>query len=329
MGDFNVIFTCRNSEKIIEASLTSLIEQSIKPKHIIVVDDGSTDSTSLVVQKFEGKVHLISQENQGAAVARQVGTEASTSDYIAYLDADDWWPEDRNARCREIITNENVDCLFADLQRSMPGDAPGKYLPRNITYYPWAKEYIKRCAVNSGVENFYKLEASNGLLFMLRGFPMYPSTLLVRRSVIDAVGGWDSRFRRCQDFDIILRIARRYPLHYLDEVTAIIGIHDVNKLVYQYVVMQTEGDIKVLLAHFESEPVGSVYRRQVAETLARKYCSLGHHHRNACKFKLSKQSYLKALLWPGCKIKSIIHFCLCSIHCVCNSSPKRKGFESA
>ena len=43
MGNYNVILTCRNSEKIIEPTLTSIIEQSIKPKYIIVIDDGSTD----------------------------------------------------------------------------------------------------------------------------------------------------------------------------------------------------------------------------------------------------------------------------------------------
>jgi glycosyltransferase involved in cell wall biosynthesis len=45
MGNFDVLFTCRNSEKIIEPSLTSLMEQSIKPKYIIIIDDGSSDNT--------------------------------------------------------------------------------------------------------------------------------------------------------------------------------------------------------------------------------------------------------------------------------------------
>ena len=53
MGNYNVILTCRNSEKIIEPTLTSIIEQSIKPKYIIVIDDGSTDSTPNILKHIQ------------------------------------------------------------------------------------------------------------------------------------------------------------------------------------------------------------------------------------------------------------------------------------
>ena len=53
MGNYNVILTCRNSEKIIEPSLTSIIEQSIKPKYIIVIDDGYTDSTPNILKQIQ------------------------------------------------------------------------------------------------------------------------------------------------------------------------------------------------------------------------------------------------------------------------------------
>jgi glycosyltransferase involved in cell wall biosynthesis len=60
MGNYNVILTCRNSEKIIEPSLTSIIEQSIKPKYIIIVDDGSSDSTPNILKHIQ-KGKTISQ----------------------------------------------------------------------------------------------------------------------------------------------------------------------------------------------------------------------------------------------------------------------------
>ena len=53
MGNYNVILTCRNSEKIIEPTLTSIIEQSNKPKYIIVIDDGSTDSTPNILKQIQ------------------------------------------------------------------------------------------------------------------------------------------------------------------------------------------------------------------------------------------------------------------------------------
>lgn len=75
MGSFNVIFTCRNSEKIIEPTLTSVIEQSIKPKYIIVVDDGSTDNTPNIlkqIQKRNNNIHIITNPDMGYNIARVV-----------------------------------------------------------------------------------------------------------------------------------------------------------------------------------------------------------------------------------------------------------------
>ena len=73
MGNYNVILTCRNSEKIIEPSLTSIIEQSIKPKYIIVVDDGSTDSTPNILK------HIQKRNNNKSSVIIDIFAPSSKS----------------------------------------------------------------------------------------------------------------------------------------------------------------------------------------------------------------------------------------------------------
>lgn len=128
------------------------------------------------------------------------------------------------------------------------------------------------------VQNLYTLEPADRLSLLLRGYPVYPSTMLVKCHVVEVVGGWNARIRRTEDFDIGLRIARHFPLHYLDEVQAILGLHEVNESAYPYVVMQTEHDIKVLVAHLQAEPFGSEYHGQVEKALGSKYYSLGHAH---------------------------------------------------
>jgi len=299
-----------NAEKTVETAILSALSQSEPPEEVIVVDDGSTDGTATVVEKLGDRVRLIHQKNQGSAVARQTGTVASTADYIAYLDSDDWWPENKIARCREIIAKEDVDFMLADLDRARPGDGPEAYWGRNSSFFPWARGYFAGQAVSSGVENLYRLEPEIGLSLLLHSFPVFPSTVLVKRSVIEAVGGWDARFRRCQDFDIGLRIARRFPLHYLDEVQAILGLHKGNDDAHAYIVKQTEGDIRVLSAHIEAESVDSSYHRQVAEALGRKYCGLGYSLRKAGQYKLARQSYAKALGSPGHRMHALIRWIL-------------------
>jgi len=305
-----VVIPAYNAEETVETAILSALCQVDPPEETIVVDDGSTDNTVTVVNKFSDRVRLISQGNQGSAVARQTGTAAANSDYIAYLDSDDWWPEGKITRCREIIAKEDINFMLMDLQRARPGDAPEAYLEKNNSFFPWVKEYFTGRASKSGINNLFKLEPEIGLSLLLHGFPVFPSTVLVKRSVVGAVGGWDARFRRCQDFDIGLRIARRFPLHYLDEVQAIIGLHGGNDDAYAYIVKQTEGDIRVLKAHLEAEQTGSPYYRQVSEALGHKYCGLGYLHRKAGKYKLARQSYAQALRWPGHRMHALIRWIL-------------------
>lgn len=300
-----VVIPAFNAEKTIEASITSALEQTEPPEEIIVVDDGSQDATYSVVNKFGNRVRMIRQKHKGSAIARQTGTLSASAEFIAYLDADDWWIEQKNARYREILNQEHVDFLFSDFRRARPGNDPEDYLPRNISFYPWVWDYFKGRALAVDGSKAYKLESELATRLLLRGFPIYPSTMLVRRTAAESVGGWDGRFRRSQDFDFSLRIVRNYSLHYLDEVLAIVGLHPGNDDAYAYVVKQTDGDIKVLEAHLETAPGGSPYSLERARALGHRYCSLGYTHRKAGHPKLARQSYAKALKYPGRRLHAL------------------------
>lgn len=305
-----VVIPAYNAGQTVARAIQSVLGQLEPCDEIIVVDDGSGDDTVPVVSSFVGPIRLISQPNQGAAVARQTGTATTTADYIAYLDADDWWPEGSLANCREAIERGGIDFLLADLQRARPGDGPDAYLPRNRSFFPWLDKYLSGCQADSGMDKLYKLPPDRGLSLLLHGYPVFPSTMLVRREVLETVGGWDARFRRCQDFDLGLRIARYFPLHYLDEVQAILGLHDGNDNARDYCLKQTQGDIRVLLAHLEENRDDATYRRQVAEALGRKYCGLGYSHRVSGEGRLARENYLKSFQWPGKRTHALIRWCL-------------------
>jgi glycosyltransferase involved in cell wall biosynthesis len=75
MGTYNVIVTCRNSEKSIESTLNSLINQSIKPEYIIVVDDGSSDNTNNILKDIQSKyenLYIITNPDLGYNIGRVV-----------------------------------------------------------------------------------------------------------------------------------------------------------------------------------------------------------------------------------------------------------------
>jgi glycosyltransferase involved in cell wall biosynthesis len=91
MITFSVIIPCHNAEKFIEQCLNSVFNQTYSPYEIIVIDDGSTDGSRLLLTSYGERINLISQENLGAGAARNAGMRISTGSYLAFLDADDIW----------------------------------------------------------------------------------------------------------------------------------------------------------------------------------------------------------------------------------------------
>ena len=88
----SVIMPVFNGKKFIEEALQSIENQGRTDFEVIVVDDGSTDSTVKIVKTWPRPIQYIYQSNQGPAYARNVGIEAAKGDFIAFLDADDTWP---------------------------------------------------------------------------------------------------------------------------------------------------------------------------------------------------------------------------------------------
>lgn len=94
--DISVVIPLYNKEAEVERALTSVVEQSLAVGEIIVVNDGSTDNSEAVVQEFikrypESNIRVINQENSGVSAARNRGISEAKGEYVALLDADDWW----------------------------------------------------------------------------------------------------------------------------------------------------------------------------------------------------------------------------------------------
>src|SRR5215510_10493580 len=80
-----------NSARTLARALSSILNQTVPVNEIIVVDDGSTDDTGAIVTRDFPQVRYVRQENRGAAAARNFGVETASSDFVAFLDADDEW----------------------------------------------------------------------------------------------------------------------------------------------------------------------------------------------------------------------------------------------
>lgn len=90
----SVILPMHNRQEYISASLTSVLEQTLKEVEIVCIDDGSTDCTVHIVKEFIGKhsnIKLIEQEHKGVGVARNIGIAQALGEFIFFMDSDDFF----------------------------------------------------------------------------------------------------------------------------------------------------------------------------------------------------------------------------------------------
>jgi glycosyltransferase involved in cell wall biosynthesis len=91
----SVILPIYNSEKYLREAIDSVFQQEYTPIEIIVIDDGSTDGSSHIIQECAGKIQYYYQENQGPAAARNLGLQKASGDFVTFIDGDDIWPDDK------------------------------------------------------------------------------------------------------------------------------------------------------------------------------------------------------------------------------------------
>src|SRR3982751_6965527 len=97
-GTVSVIIPVYNGERFIRRAVDSILKQTFPVTQIIVVDDGSKDITCEIVEtEYRGQVTLLRQQNGGPAKARNAGLRIATGEFIAFLDADDWWEPEKIA----------------------------------------------------------------------------------------------------------------------------------------------------------------------------------------------------------------------------------------
>ena len=188
----SVVIPAFNAERHIGRAVRSVLAQTRAADEIIVVDDGSTDGTAEAVRSFGETVRLIQQPNAGASVARNTGIEAAAGEWIAFLDADDeWLPEKLDAQQSLHQQYPDLKWSFARLEWSHPD---------------WSKRCLAHPDSIPGNRVF-----DDYLEAYCRGFYAWTGVLMVHRSVLETVGGFEPGMKRAQDTDLWFRIAYQFP----------------------------------------------------------------------------------------------------------------------
>lgn len=177
---------CYNAAAYVKEAITSVLQQTYPHIEVIVVDDGSEDASTNIVKglmaTYPDRVRLKHINHSGPYPARNLGLSHARGDFIAFLDADDWWRED----CLEILLtrlqDEKADLSYCGWQNI--GEhmlSPEPYIPPAYEKHDPVAAFLKNCP-----------------------WPIHAA--LIRRSVMDAVDGFSERLFSSMDYDLWLRI---------------------------------------------------------------------------------------------------------------------------
>jgi len=121
----SVVIPAHNSRRYIAPALDSILVQKHRPLEILVVDDGSTDSTAQMVRAYAPEVRLIEQDQRGHPAARNAGIRAATGEFLAFLDHDDLWSPDKLERqIASFERNPALDLVFGHIQNFFTPEMP-------------------------------------------------------------------------------------------------------------------------------------------------------------------------------------------------------------
>jgi glycosyltransferase involved in cell wall biosynthesis len=194
-GSVAIIITTYNHASFLEAAVRSALGQSVPADQIIVVDDGSTDNPEGITAQFAA-VRSIRQPNSGLSAARNTGWRAATTEFVVFLDADD--------RLLPNALAKNLDRLIAAPEAGL---SYGGYI------------YVDAVAGRRHIADFLPIADGYSALLRRNRIGMH-GAVMYRRANLAEIGGFDEGLAACEDYDVYLRMALRFPILYGPEPLA-------------------------------------------------------------------------------------------------------------
>ncbi len=212
-----VVIPTRNRAEFLPGAVASALQQTVTDLEVVVVDDGSTDSTPATCRALasvDPRVRVLAQEHRGPSAARNTGLAAARGEWVAFLDDDDLWLPEALATLLQATSSstEAVACLAWRFFCEAPGPSWDAVLgdPLRFRLEPWPP--------GNPPDPAYLRD------FLLR--PLAPIHAgLFRTATLSSVGGFDERRWAAEDYDLWLRLALRGPIRVLSQRLALYRWH--------------------------------------------------------------------------------------------------------
>ena len=202
---FSVIVPLYNKASYVRKALASIVNQTFQDYEVIIVNDGSTDNSLAIVEKFfeqiddrwiDDRLTIISQANAGVAAARNKGVKESKGEYLCFLDADDWWEKEYLDELDKLIHEYPDAGLYAT----------------NYVYYKPGKTHVA-LKLERGYMNYPEA-------YLHGEMPVWTGAVCMPRKVFDEMGGFPKGIKLGEDFLLWAKTAIKYKVAFCEKALA-------------------------------------------------------------------------------------------------------------
>ena len=202
MPKFSVVISVFNKEKYIAETLKSVLAQTFTDFEVVILNDGSTDNSEAEILKFKDpRIRYFSKENQGASAGRNFTIQQAEANYIALMDADDYWYpfylEEQNRLLTEF-PNESVFATATEIKRNR------KTFKNSYSTQTFGKDSI--------LVDYFQASQLDSVLLSI-------STVL-KKTIFENVGWYDPKIKSGEDTDLYVRIGLKYKVVFSPKVCA-------------------------------------------------------------------------------------------------------------
>jgi glycosyltransferase involved in cell wall biosynthesis len=266
----SILMPTYNRAAYLGAAIESVQQQTYSAWELCIVDDGSTDDTSRILQRYasDRRIRLDAQPNSGQAAARNRALRGSSGRYVCFLDSDNLWlPGKLEQQVAIMESSPNVGVVYGETDMI---DGMGRPLPPSRM-----QRYSGKITEPLLTENFVTFNTS-----------------MVRRELLDLVGGQDAKYRRAPDYDLWLRLSLLCDFHYEPVVWAQYRVMDDQMSTDRTGRFET---IERMYRDFMAQHPDRVGPRVVRNTWCRFYTRRGRYLASVKRRREALADYLRAM----------------------------------
>jgi len=210
---FSIVIPLYNKAAYVQKAIQSVLYQTYQEFELIVINDGSTDNplnnleflihnSEFKKQESSNKISIIYQENQGVSVARNNGVKIAKYDYIAFLDADDWWEPTYLEEMKGLIEKYPEAGIYGSSYYKVK---KGKLITAKIGVED---------GFENGLINYFQVYAKT--MYM----PLWSGATIIKKDIFELEKGFKPALKLGEDFDLWVRVALKYPIAFLNKPLA-------------------------------------------------------------------------------------------------------------